>query len=115
MPAQLEEITAVYLRQNHRWDDTVLADCRLANGDGDGKATGFDLKVDDPQNELVARLTYRFYGRWYNHPKYGRQFHAKTFVRTQPHGQAGVIRYLSQAPGLARPRPKNCGRNSAAT
>lgn len=48
-----------------------------------------------PPDELVPGLSYRFYGTWTEHDKHGKQFAARTYVRVQPHGRAGVIRYLT--------------------
>jgi exodeoxyribonuclease V alpha subunit len=53
------------------------------------------VKCNCPPDELVQGLSYRFYGSWSNHERHGKQFVAKTYVRVQPHGRAGVIRYLT--------------------
>jgi exodeoxyribonuclease V alpha subunit len=53
------------------------------------------VKCECPPDELVCGLSYRFYGSWNNHERHGKQFLAKTYVRVQPHGRAGVIRYLT--------------------
>lgn len=47
-----------------------------------------------PPDELVRGLSYRFYGHWTEHDRHGQQFVAKTYVRVQPHGKEGVVRYL---------------------
>ena len=57
--------------------------------------SGVIVKTDCPENELVSGLSYRFYGHWVEHDRHGRQFQAKTYVRVQPHGKAGVLRYLT--------------------
>lgn len=67
-----------------------------ANGSSD--ADEVIVKTECRPGDLVQGLSYRFYGTWHDHAKYGRQFIAKTFVRVQPHGRAGTIRYLMQAP-----------------
>jgi exodeoxyribonuclease V alpha subunit len=55
------------------------------------------------EGELVSGLTYRFMGRWRTHHKYGRQFEFSTFVKDEPHTQAGVERYLIEiAPNVGR-------------
>ena len=58
------------------------------------------IKVEADEGELKTGLTYRFLGAYHNHPKYGRQFHAKSFVRSKPHGREGIIRYLIDAPWI---------------
>ena len=105
MGAKLEEISAVYLRERIRFDDeSAIAECRLANGSGSLFVTekDFSCKVKAEIDELTPQLEYRFYGHWstYKNKRTGRdekQFDAKTFVRSQPHGRAGVIAYLCQA------------------
>ncbi len=60
------------------------------------------VKLDDPDNELRDGLTYRLYGKWTDHLKYGRQFHAKSFTKIRPHNHDGIVRYLMQAPHIGR-------------
>jgi len=95
---KLLELTAIFRHERHRWDSTVILDCETPDK-GQGPLV---VKATAEEGELIVGLTYRFYGRWQKHPKYGPQFHAKTFVRSQPHGQAGVIRYLVQAPHVGQ-------------
>lgn len=119
MPARTEELTLIFRRERIRFDgsDCCILECETppdANGNaasqppkvnGNGSAVGLlealapsatavTVKADAPEGELVQGLSYRFYGHWTNHDRYGRQFQARTFVRCQPHGRAGVIRYL---------------------
>jgi len=116
MPAKLSELTLIFRRERVRFDggDTCILECEEPAADGDDKqrhrfpdsvggfnqlldfaANGVIVKADVPDGELVGGLSYRFYGHWVEHDKYGRQFAAKTFVRCQPHGKQGVIRYLT--------------------
>lgn len=60
------------------------------------------LKGAAEPGELDPHLSYRFYGQWVEHPRYGRQFHFRTFVRCQPHSRAGVVKYLSAAPHIGQ-------------
>jgi len=121
MPVKLTELTLIFRRERVRFDggDCCILECEEPTRNGEsgadpiiqphtGKVVGTrqelaDLlhdrdvivKADVPDGELVGGLSYRFYGRWVEHDKYGKQFAAKTFVRCQPHGKAGVIRYLT--------------------
>ena len=113
MAAKLTELTLVYLREKIRWDDVAIIECdeprdsldssdRAASPTAGGlsgllkQKAGVIVKAEScPEGELVQGLSYRFYGRWIEHDKHGRQFVAKTYVRVQPHGRAGVIRYLT--------------------
>lgn len=101
MSRKLEEISAVFRSERKRWDSTVLLDCDEIGGD-DMFASSLTIKTTADEGELQSGLSYRFYGNWTSHPKYGRQFVAKTFVRCQPHGQAGTIRYLLDAPNIGQ-------------
>ena len=103
----LIELTAVFRRERHRWDQTVILDCDVPKQNGDGQVSyePVTVKATVADGELVNALSYRFYGQWkpYTNQRTKQteqQFHAQTFVRSQPHGQAGVIRYLMQAPGV---------------
>lgn len=165
MPPQLLEITATFLREAFRFDETIIGEgqlCEPANGaskksavaaplstapgpattavlsslgfrssrrsafvgvgsDSDSAreawnepsdpfaslssapATPFiKLKGPAEPDELEPHLSYRFYGRWVEHPRHGRQFHFQTFVRCQPHSRAGVVKYLAAAPNIGQ-------------
>lgn len=117
----LTEIEAVFLHETHRWDSTVIGAIRLVNGsadeiqqelkgDSDLEYTryppchGIEIAVKGTAepDELQRHGTYRFYGHWteYENKRTGRtqrQFLFRTFVRSTPHGRAGVISYLKQA------------------
>lgn len=118
MVGKLHELELIYRREGIRFaDDVAIIECEEPipsaeneqfggadrqfpdscgglNAILNAAATGVRVKANCGPDELIPALTYRFYGSWVNHHKYGRQFHAKTFVRCQPHGKAGVIRYL---------------------
>ena len=114
------ELAAIFRRESQRWDQTVLCECELVRDEQrepNGRTAPVEgippartalvcapctIKTTAPEGDLIPGLTYRFYGRWREHPKYGPQFHATTFVRCQPHGRAGVIRYLCQAPHVGQ-------------
>lgn len=124
--ATLTEITASYLRERYRWDDVAIVSCEItikATRDpdelraeqeyqlraeqeyrwlGTRKCDGevadeISVKVTCDPDELRTDQEYRWLGTWNNHPKYGRQFHANSFVLKLPHGRAGVISYLRDA------------------
>lgn len=101
MPAQLEEITAIYLGERHRFanadGDVVVADAH-ANGSINGPVT---LKGPADVDELRHNHSYRFYGKWSSYKRRDgeteKQFHFQTFVTVQPHNRDGVIAYLRHA------------------
>ncbi len=51
-------------------------------------------------DELKLHLAYRWYGKWSDDEKWGRQFKVETFTLAKPHGRTGVIKYLQQAPHI---------------
>lgn len=102
------EITAVYLHETYRNGEFAIAKARptgdavaawqAKNGQplfGDDSLT---VKGEWTPDEIKEHAEYRFFGHWDKHAKYGWSFSAKTFVRAKPHGRAGVIRYLVEAP-----------------
>lgn len=97
MTAKLEEVEFTYQQEKVRFDeDAAILDCHL---DGTGRVA---VKTGCRINDFNRGLSYRFYGVWVEHPRYGRQFHAKTFVRVQPHDRTGTIRYLMLIPNIGR-------------
>lgn len=111
-----EELTAIYQRERHRFvsqtggEDTVIIECHLPTNGQLSLLETFEsvsIKTQAEPTEFTPQLSYRFYGHWstYTNKRTGKttkQFVAKTFVRCQPHGQAGVIRYLLQAPNIGQ-------------
>lgn len=103
--AKLEEVTLTYLSERIRFDgsNTAILLCQMERCDSlDVCMQDLVVKCECEPDELVSGLSYRFYGRYTEHHKYGRQFVAKTFVRTMPHSRAGIVRYLMQAPRVGQ-------------
>lgn len=109
--SRLEEITLTFDREAVRFNGSGVAilECRQQSQEGDGASDSANtslvsmpvkVKATCEPEDLSPGLDYRFYGHWTNHEKYGRQFVSKTFVRTQPHGRIGIIRYLAKAPNI---------------
>lgn len=102
--AKLEEIAATFNRERVRfgnsYDPDDVSPCILeCSCEGVGPII---VKAECNQTDMQMGLLYRFYGRWTNHEKYGKQFDAKTFVKVTPLNRGGVIRYLQQAPGIGQ-------------
>lgn len=56
------------------------------------------------EGALETGLTYRFYGQWTRHPKYGQQFAFSSFTQALPAGQRGTVAYLQRCRGIGRKR-----------
>lgn len=80
--------------------DDALALLGLGEGQFDDGASVDDtvnIKVECEPGELIPDQEYLWLGKWFDHRKYGLQFHATSFVLRQPHGRNGVIAYLTAA------------------
>jgi len=94
MAAKLTELTLIYRHERIRFDqETAILVCEDP-AQSEAISAEVIVKADCEPEELVPGLSYRFFGRWKDDEKYGRQFHAKSCSRCQPHGKEGVIRYL---------------------
>jgi hypothetical protein len=98
----VEEIEAIIQGERVRKNDWAIIAAQLAKDveeKGAIAAPTFEISADEcPPDSFVPRLTYRLFGTWSTHEKYGRRFNAKTWVKAAPHGRTGTIRYLQQAP-----------------
>lgn len=107
-----EEITATVTRENFRFGDdypyTLILDASVHPKDnGPRRYAAVKVRLESEEDSVEPDLTYRFYGQWtdYTNRRTGettKQFIASTFILTRPHGKAGVIRYLTDAPGIGR-------------
>lgn len=79
-----QEIIMVYERTRYCKDGFVIGYC----------SDGTVVKGPADEGDLVRGLPFRFYGRWEEHPKYGRQFAFKVFCVDQPHSREGIVNYL---------------------
>jgi hypothetical protein len=107
-----EEILATVVRERFCWGDdypkTLILDVNVHPKDGGAREPGaVKVWLDDQDDVIEPNLSYRFFGHWEtytnrrtNAQEY--QFVARTFVKARPHGRAGVIKYLTGAPGIGR-------------
>src|SRR4051812_39180196 len=114
-PAKLEEVTFVFIRDIFRSTDSNFA-IRLARFANPADAVAavergikneFSVIGESEPDDIKQYCEYRAYADankkgfgWINDEKYGWQFRFHSFVRSQPFGRAGVIRYLQEAPGI---------------
>lgn len=99
--ASLTEISGIFIREFQRWDSTAMLQIEIPaivpDADGQPLVTETAVKLDCDPDELIRDQEYRFVGQWRNHTKYGRQFHASSFILVMPHTRQGVIQYLIRA------------------
>jgi exodeoxyribonuclease V alpha subunit len=95
------EITGCFLREKFSFDNGDSS--RVIIGVLDDQAV---IKGPAEPGGLEAGLTYRFYGQWTEHHKYGRQFAFRSFTLATPVGERGTIRYLAHAAGIGPRRAR---------
>ena len=97
-----QEITAIYLNRIAANKDWRMIETEVTESADERALVGDLLRISchDKEDELVQRLSYRFYGEFYEHKTFGLQFNVKTFFQAQPHGRAGIVQYLQQAPWI---------------
>jgi hypothetical protein len=88
----MEELSATVLAVLWRSEDgsRVVARARAPSGDF-VTASGPD-RADCPLGEL---LSFRFQGRWDDHPKFGRQFKFDAAILSAPVDRLGMVAYLT--------------------
>jgi exodeoxyribonuclease V alpha subunit len=87
--APTEELTGTVAAVAWRSDDGTFLVVRLVDG-----TTVTGPTDAGPTLAPGAQAQYRFYGRWQEHPRYGRQFVADAWFLVQPHDERGILAYL---------------------
>lgn len=95
-----EEVAAEFIGEQHRWDNTVILQAMPPRNGTAFPVSPITIKTTAEEGELIPDLSYRWFGDWTKHHKYGRQFHAKSFVVSTPHGRDAVVAYLCRAPHI---------------
>ena len=65
------------------------------------------IKGEAQDRHLKQGLTYRFYGHWFDHHKYGKQFVFSAFILEEPATCGAILTYIQQCRGIG---PKAAGR-----
>ncbi|KKK80721.1 hypothetical protein LCGC14_2820680, partial [marine sediment metagenome] len=106
MPAKPSEITGVFEYEIARFSNGDDAPATIIGRLEKDPKTGQQVTIKGPSEEgaLDYDLSYRFYGRWVNHHKYGRQFVFSSFTLSSPYGERGTVKYLAKADGIGRRR-----------
>ncbi len=98
MVSQLTEICAVPIGdEKYRRELFCILTARQAPPIREDLPRQFSLLGDAEPGEFKALLPYRLWGRWQPANQYGESFRFDSFAPAQPHGRAGVVRYLQQA------------------
>jgi exodeoxyribonuclease V alpha subunit len=101
MARKYEDLTAEFDFERNVFSNGAPEDRAIVGVLADGKTV---VKGKARQGELETGLTYKFYGYWTEHPKYGRQFAFTSFTLAVPTGQRGTVAYLQRGPGIGRKR-----------
>lgn len=100
------EIVAVFERYNQQWkrDDGLTETCIFLASEetGDGSLLTHTFKGTTPRDAFTPGLTYRFWGSWSVHPKYGEQFFVEMFLEETPATESAICLYLEQCDGIGR-------------
>jgi len=100
MAKRLKEIAVTIDYESQRWGTsdpyTVILNGHIADDEVGEEIT---LKGPTDGNHPQQHLTYRFYGSMTSY-RGQPQFKYTTFVHQAPHSRAGVIKYLTNAPGI---------------
>lgn len=92
------EIVATYLREHRRKGDWCIAIAWIEAARQENDICGeVQISLECEPDELKPEQEYLWVGTWKQHPKFGLQFHASSFVLRQPHGRTGIIAYLAAA------------------
>lgn len=93
---KLQEVLAIPLDEKFRRDSFVILSAKPRNT-SNGEPARFSLLGTAEPGELKSHLPYTFWGRWdRSDNQYGPSFRFDSFVAAQPHGHAGIVRYLQQ-------------------
>ncbi len=103
MAAKTMEITATL--KEVRWPPNTetffiakLSPVNASDIDAFGKT--FAAVGNAAQDELTTHLTYRWFGSWAENERFGPQFKVQTWLPAKPHGKAGIVKYLTNAPHI---------------
>lgn len=94
------ELTAVFHRVRFAFEATDEAEppTLIIEATADGKLA--TLRGTAWQEDFISGCSYRFWGTWTTHPKYGQQFKFEQFVVERPAGEVAVTQYLKHAPRI---------------
>ncbi|SFB86024.1 exodeoxyribonuclease V alpha subunit [Alkalibacterium subtropicum] len=97
------EIAAIYFSSPSNYYKVMLI-----------KIDSTNTEVDEPQTVVTGNFgqiqegdSYKFIGKWTDHPKYGLQFQSSKYVKEKPSTEEAIITYLSS------PRFRGIGKKSA--
>lgn len=97
------EIAAVYFSSPSNYYKVILVKIESTN-----------TKVDESQTVVTGNFgqiqegdSYKFFGKWMDHPKYGLQFQSSKYIKEKPSTEEAIVTYLSS------PRFRGIGKKSA--
>lgn len=105
-----ETLVGEYLRENQVFQDESPED-RFVIGDiaastAVNTVATVTVKGKAVRGSLDPGNTYRFWGHWEKHPRYGEQFRFSSHAIATPISQRGLEHYIAQARGIGRKRAR---------
>lgn len=97
------EVQAIYFSSPSNYYKVILVEVEETNGD----YTENNVVITGSFGRIQESASYKFYGDFTNHPKYGLQFSAERYENNQPTTSKALISYLSG------PSFKGVGKKSA--
>lgn len=97
------EVQAIYFSSSSNYYKVILVEVEETNGD----YTENNIVITGSFGRIQESASYKFYGDFTNHPKYGLQFSAEKYENNQPTTSKALISYLSG------PSFKGVGKKSA--
>ncbi|MDN6731333.1 MAG: ATP-dependent RecD-like DNA helicase, partial [Atopostipes suicloacalis] len=99
----IAEVQAIYFSSPSNYYKVILVEVKETNGDYSEN----NIVITGNFGRIQESSSYKFYGNFTNHPKYGMQFNAKRYETSQPSTTSALISYLSG------PSFKGVGKKSA--
>lgn len=87
----IAEVQAIYFSSPSSYYKVILVEIEETNGDYSEN----NIVITGSFGRIQESISYKFYGEFTNHPKYGLQFTAQRYESNQPTTKKALISYLS--------------------
>lgn len=104
--AKSQEIIAEFIGERNVFENTdgsrvIIATVQDSNG------ADITIKGEATEGFFSRGLTYRLFGQWREHNRYGRQFWFSSVVQQEPVSESGTIAYICKFKGIGRATARN--------